>query len=198
MTSAAITQPQIPSTDLRRAMGRFATGVTVITARDAAGHPAGTTVSAVTSLSLDPPLVLTCLDRKSQTLAAIHAHGAFAINVLGAHHEEVSNAFARSANHGAWRSVSHRDGATGSPLLDDAHVALDCHVERILDGGDHEIVIGRVAQLHHPEDAGAPLLYYGGRYVRLADAPDAAAQHGRRAAAAPAPAGAPAAAPRAA
>lgn len=174
MTAVATTQPQIPSTDLRRAMGRFATGVTVITARDGAAQPAGTTVSAVTSLSLDPPLVLVCLDRKSQTLAAIHDHGAFAINVLGAHHEDVSNAFARSANHAAWRSVSHRDGVTGSPLLDDAHVALDCRVERIADGGDHEIVIGRVAELHHPDEAGAPLLYYAGRYVQIADPADEA------------------------
>lgn len=172
MHSVATTEPEIPSIDLRRAMGRFATGVTVITARDGDGQPAGTTVSAVTSLSLDPPLVLVCLDRKSRTLAAIHEHGAFAINVLGDHHEEVSNAFARSANHGAWASVSHRDGATGSPLLDDAHVALDCRVERIADGGDHEIVIGRVAELHHPDEAGAPLLYYGGRYVQIADPAD--------------------------
>ncbi|MEH3053130.1 MAG: flavin reductase [Patulibacter minatonensis] len=170
MAAPIPTLPDVPSTDLRRAMGRFATGVTVITARGEGDRPAGTTVSAVTSLSLDPPLVLVCLDRRSQTLAAVRDHGAFAVSVLGAQHEDVSNAFARSGNHAAWDEVSHRAGATGSPLLDDAHVALDCRVERIADGGDHEIVIGRVLELHHPEGGdGAPLLYYGGRYVEIAD-----------------------------
>jgi flavin reductase (DIM6/NTAB) family NADH-FMN oxidoreductase RutF len=160
--------PDIASTDLRSAMGRFATGVTVITARDDDGKPVGTTVSAVTSLSLDPPLVLVCLDRKSQTLAAVREHGAFAVNVLGAHHQDVSNAFARSGNHAAWDDLSHEDGVTGSPVLDGAHVALDCRIQTISDGGDHEILIGRVVDLRHPDEESEPLVYYGGKYAALA------------------------------
>lgn len=159
---------EISSTDLRGAMGRFATGVTVITAKGAGGQPVGTTVSAVTSLSLDPPLVLVCLDRRSQTLAAVREHGAFAVNVLGAHHQDVSNAFARSANDAAWDGLTHRARATGSPVIDDAHVALDCRIESISEGGDHEILIGRVVDLHHGADDGEPLVYYGGKYAALA------------------------------
>lgn len=160
--------PEITQTDLRGAMGRFATGVTVITARAADGAPVGTTVSAVTSLSLDPPLVLVCLDRKSQTLAAVRDHGAFAVNVLGSHHQDVSNAFARSGNHAAWDDLTHQSGPTGSPVLDGAHVALDCRIESISQGGDHEILIGRVVDLRHGDDAGEPLVYYGGKYAALA------------------------------
>jgi flavin reductase (DIM6/NTAB) family NADH-FMN oxidoreductase RutF len=162
-------------------MGRFATGVTVITSRDGEGQPVGTTVSAITSLSLDPPLLLVCLDRGSRTLAAIRSHGAFAVNVLSAHHEHVSNAFARSANHSAWDDLGHDAGHTGSPVLQDAHVTLDCTVERISDGGDHEILIGRIVNLHHGEGDHEPLLYYGGRYVGLSDP---AQERERRAAAA--------------
>ncbi|MFT4033974.1 MAG: flavin reductase [Patulibacter sp.] len=176
MSATATPHSALPATELRRAMGRFATGVTVITARDDDARPAGTTVSAVSSLSLDPPLLLICLDRRSQTLKAVRDHDAFAVNVLGAHHRPLSDAFARSANSTAWDGVSHRDGRTGSPLLDDAHVALDCRVERIADGGDHEIVIGRIVEIHHPSDDAdhEPLLFYGGRYARLTDEPDAA------------------------
>ncbi|MDQ8044999.1 MAG: flavin reductase, partial [Solirubrobacteraceae bacterium] len=171
-TASTDLSPEITSTELRGAMGRFATGVTVITARDAAGKPVGTTVSAVSSLSLDPPLVLVCLDRKSQTLAAVRDHGAFAVNVLGAQHQDVSNAFARSANHAAWEGLDHVDAVTGSPLLGDAHVALDCRIESIAEGGDHEILIGRVVDLRHGADDAEPLLYYGGKYHALAG-PDA-------------------------
>ncbi|MDO9353061.1 MAG: flavin reductase [Solirubrobacteraceae bacterium] len=160
--------PEISSTDLRGAMGRFASGVTVITARDEDGQPVGTTVSAVTSLSLDPPLVLVCLDRRSHTLRAVRDHDAFAVNVLGSGHQDVSNAFARSANPSAWEGLSHGPQSTGSPVLDDAHVALDCRVESIVDGGDHEILIGRVVDLHHGDADGEPLVYYGGKYAALA------------------------------
>lgn len=158
---------RISGIDLRGAMARFATGVTVITARDG-DTPVGTTASAVTSLSLDPPLLLVCLHRESQTLSAVREHGAFAVNVLGAHHQNVSNAFAKSGNHAAWDDLSHSRGATGSPLLDGAHVALDCRLDRISDGGDHEILIGRVVGVHHPDEDSAPLLFYGGRYHALA------------------------------
>jgi 3-hydroxy-9,10-secoandrosta-1,3,5(10)-triene-9,17-dione monooxygenase reductase component len=180
--TSATTSPRaaVSGTDLRSAMGRFASGVTVITARGANGEPAGTTVSAVTSLSLEPALVLVCLDRKSQTLAAVRGHGAFAVNVLGAHHQEVSNAFARSANHAAWDQLTHVDGETGSPLLGDAHVALDCRLDRVSDGGDHEILIGRVVGLHHPEGDSEPLLYYGGKYHALASPEPTAAERRER------------------
>lgn len=173
MSPPSATTIEISPADLRAAMARFATGVTVITSV-VEGRPVGTTASAVTSLSLDPPLVLVCLDRRSRTLAAVRTHGAFAVNVLAAHHEPLSNAFAISGNDDAWGEVATAPGATGSPLLGDAHVALDCTVEQITEGGDHEIVIGRVIDARHGAGDAAPLLYYGGRYAGLAGAGGAA------------------------
>ncbi|MBO9534318.1 MAG: flavin reductase [Solirubrobacteraceae bacterium] len=156
----------VSSRELRDAMGRFATGVAVVTARDAEG-PSGATASAISSLSLDPPLVLVCLDRKSQTLGVINEAQAFAINVLAEHHQEVSNSFARSGNTAAWEAVSHESGASGAPLLDEAHAAVDCQVEQIVEGGDHQIVIGRVLEIRHPAGDARPLLYYAGKYLDL-------------------------------
>lgn len=156
--------------ELRRAMGRFATGVTVVTTRDGAGAPIGTTANAVTSLSLDPPLVLVCLARTSQTLAALRTHGAFALNVLGAHHDELSTAFARSANAAAWDGVAHREGRAATPHLHDAIATVECVLERLVDGGDHEIAIGRVIGAHAAAADAEPLLFFAGGYGRMAPA----------------------------
>ncbi len=102
----------------RQAMGHFATGVTVVTSIGDDGEPVGTTASAVTSLSLDPPLVLVCFDRESQTLQAIRAHGAFAVNVLAAPQQHLSANFARRGLAAAWDGVPaparpHRQPAAG-------------------------------------------------------------------------------------
>lgn len=149
--------------ELRSAMGRFATGVTIITSRMTDGAPVGTTVSAVSSLSLDPPLVLVCLAHSSATLATLREHGAFGVNILGAHQAELSDACARPSDDEIWASVTHRAGITDTPRLDDALAHLECVVEHHLPGGDHEIVVGRVVDVElGPEHE--PLLYYRGAY----------------------------------
>jgi flavin reductase (DIM6/NTAB) family NADH-FMN oxidoreductase RutF len=153
--------------DLRHAMGHFATGVTVVTTLDEAGEPVGTTANSVTSLSLDPPLILVCFNHASGTLAALCGHGAFAVNVLGAHHREVATAFARPREQAVWRHVEHHPGPTESPHLRDALATLDCVVEDILPGGDHAIVVGHVVGATVGEDDAEPLLYYCGAYARL-------------------------------
>lgn len=153
-------------------MSELPTGVTVVTTRRPDGSPAGTTVSAVTSLSLDPPLVLVCLARSSNTLAAVRATGTLAVNVLGTGSEAVSDAFARSGNDAAWELTNTVDGLGGSPLLTDAHVALECHVEEITAGGDHEIVIARVVDTVHPDEPSEPLVHHRGAYGRLAEGPE--------------------------
>lgn len=150
---------------LRHAMGHFATGVTVITARDATGAPVGTTANAVTSLSLDPPLILACFARESLTLTHVREHGAFAVNVLAAHHADASTAFAKRGASEAWQLVEHRDGHTNSPRVHDAIAVLDCVVEQRLPGGDHEILIGRVVDVEAA--GGAPLVYWRGAYANL-------------------------------
>ena len=155
------------ASEFRQAIGHFATGVTVVTSVGAVGEPVGTTASAVTSLSLSPPLVLVCLDRASLTLAAIRAHGAFAVNVLAAPQRHLSANFARRGLAAAWDGVRYRTGPTGSPRLDGVLAALECTVENRMPGGDHEIIVGRVHDVATSEQDAAPLLYWRGGYTSV-------------------------------
>lgn len=131
------------------------------------GQPVGTTANAVSSLSLDPPLVLVCFDRASTTLKAVRAHGAFAVNVLAAHQQELSANFARRGLTAVWDGVRHRPGPTGSPRLHGVLATLECTVEHRLPGGDHEIVVGRVHHVETSDAEAAPLLFWRGRYTSL-------------------------------
>ncbi len=153
--------------ELREAMGHFATGVTVITSVGPDGEPVGTTANAVTSLSLEPPLVLVCFDRESSTLAAIHRHGAFAVNVLGHRQRHLSANFARRGMSALWDGVIHHRGPTGSPRLADVIAIIECTVEHSLPGGDHEIVIGRVRHVETNGDGASPLLFWRGQYASI-------------------------------
>jgi flavin reductase (DIM6/NTAB) family NADH-FMN oxidoreductase RutF len=164
----------VRSADLRAAMGHFATGVAVVTAADREGRPFGTTANAISSLSLDPPLVLACLRRESETLAALRATGRFAVNVLGADQRELSDRFARRAQPDSWAGVAHRL-PDGVPVLDGAVATVECGVHEIADGGDHVIVIGRVAAVRHPDDHVEPLLFYRGAYAGLGGGAEPAA-----------------------
>jgi 3-hydroxy-9,10-secoandrosta-1,3,5(10)-triene-9,17-dione monooxygenase reductase component len=167
MTALDEVDTAIPAAAFRHAMGHFATGVTVVTSVDAAGQPVGTTANAVSSLSLDPPLVLVCFDRSSQTLAAVRGHGAFAVNVLAAPQRHLSANFARRGLAAAWDEVQHRPGPTGSPRLAGVLAALECTVEHYLPGGDHEIVVGRVRDVETTGDDAAPLVFWRGGYASL-------------------------------
>ena len=158
---------QISSAEFRHAIGHFATGVTVVTSVDADGEPVGTTANAVTSLSLDPPLVLVCFDLGSLTLRAIRGHGAFVVNVLAAPQQHLSRNFARRGLAAAWDGVRHRRGPTGSPRLDGVLAALECTVEHRFPCGDHEIVVGRVREVETAGDDAAPLLYWRGGYLSI-------------------------------
>lgn len=157
----------VTATELREAMGLFATGVTVVTSVDEDGQPVGTTANAVTSLSLDPPLVLVCFDLGSLTLRAIRGHGAFVVNVLAAPQQHLSRNFARRGFTAAWDGVRHRRGPTGSPRLEDVLAVLECTVEHSLPGGDHEIIVGRVQHAETSSAPGAPLVFFRGTYASL-------------------------------
>jgi flavin reductase (DIM6/NTAB) family NADH-FMN oxidoreductase RutF len=157
-----------PAADqLRHAIGHFATGVTVVTSVGADGEPVGTTATAVASLSLDPPLMLVCLAWRSATLRAILGHRAFAVNVLAHGQNQLSANFARSGEAASWAGVPHDRWPTGNPRLDGALAGLDCAVDSIVTGGDHEIVIGRVLDAEVSAGPRAPLLHWRGRYARL-------------------------------
>jgi flavin reductase (DIM6/NTAB) family NADH-FMN oxidoreductase RutF len=170
----------ISAGEFRQAMGHFATGVTVVTSVAPDGTPVGTTANAVTSLSLDPPLVLVCFDLASLTLQAIRDHGAFAVNVLAEPQRELSSNFARRGFAAAWDEVPHRPGQTGSPRLHGVLAVLDCTVESRVPGGDHEIIIGRVREAEVPGD-GAPLVYWRGGYASLGLTRDQLSPRPRRA-----------------
>jgi flavin reductase (DIM6/NTAB) family NADH-FMN oxidoreductase RutF len=167
MTGSGRDVADLSTTEFRQAMGHFATGVTVITSVDADGRPAGTTANAVSSLSLNPPLVLVCFDRGSQTLEAIRGHGAFVVNVLAAPQRHLSVNFARRGFAAAWDGVRHRPGSTGSPRLHGVLASLECTVQNRLPGGDHEIVVGRVHEVELAESDAAPLLFWRGSYAAL-------------------------------
>ncbi len=158
---------EVSPAELREAMGHFATGVTVITSVDASGEPVGTTANAVTSLSLDPPLVLVCFDLTSATLTAIRGHGAFAVNVLGYRQRHLSANFARRGLSAAWDGVTHHRGPTGSPRLADVIAVIECTVEQAFPGGDHEIILGRVRHIETNGAGATPLLFWRGRYASL-------------------------------
>ena len=153
--------------DQRRIMGRFATGVTIITTGDGSGRW-GMTANALTSLSLDPPLVLFAIDTRNELRRQIAQHRCFAINVLSADQMELSNRFAKPGPKD-FDGVPLRAGSTGAPLLTDALAYVECQLERTYEGGDHEIVIGRIVAGDDGE--GDPLLFYGGGYRRIGDGP---------------------------
>lgn len=155
----------IDPSDFRAVLGRYATGVTVVTTRGADNRPAGLTVNSFSSVSLDPPLVLFCLDRAAGSGPAFAAADFFAVNILAAGQAPVS---ARFADPVATRFVD--DGVTtwetGAPILSEALAALDCRVHARHDGGDHVILVGRVLRAEIMRD-GPPLLYWCGDYRGL-------------------------------
>lgn len=148
----------------RKAMGCFATGVTVVTAVDAQNMPIGLTVNSFTSVSLDPPLVLFCLDRRSSCVSAFR-EGRFVINILREDQKEVSIAFASRGNK-HWDEIRWHPGTGGVPVLENCLAHFECTVHAQLDGGDHVIVVGRVEALDS-QAGGQPLLYYRGAYSQL-------------------------------
>jgi flavin reductase (DIM6/NTAB) family NADH-FMN oxidoreductase RutF len=160
---------------LRRALGRYATGVTVVTAR-APGRgaaPVGVTVNSFTSVSLDPPLLLWCLDLRSSTRPVFLAAGWFAVNVLAADQAALSARFAARGAADKFAGLDWTEGLGGSPLLPGCLARFECRTERAVEVGDHVVLIGRVLRASHREE-GEPLLFLGGRY-RLPGPPPATA-----------------------
>ncbi|HYM15086.1 MAG TPA: flavin reductase family protein [Dehalococcoidia bacterium] len=154
--------------DYRAVIGHFATGVTVITT--AAGDELqGMTANAVASLSLDPVMLLVCVEKGTYTHRVIEQGRVFAVNVLGDHQEDISRLFAQHAEPelGSLRGVPFRRGVTGAPVLEDCVAFLECRVASIHSGGDHSMVIGEVVEQGIVRD-GAPLLFFRGRYRTLA------------------------------
>lgn len=176
----------LDSQRLRETLGRFATGVTVVTAfcdadREENGdcgqlphepgeHAWGTTVNAFTSVSLDPPLVLICIGRERSIHPVIASAGRFGVNILGEASQQLSDCFAgapSSLPRSAFCNAPFHVGPGGTPILDAALAHIECEVERAIDAGDHTIYLGRVIAAGADDDHQLPLLYFRGRYLRI-------------------------------
>lgn len=162
----------VSSTQLREVMGDFATGVTIVTARDASGQPTGFAANSVTSVSLDPPLVLVCVGKQRYAHGVLAASDSFAINILAEGHEPVARRFA-SPVADRFAELKLVDGPRGTPLLAEALGGIECERTAIYDGGDHSIFLGHV---HHTwRTAGNPLLFFRGAFLHLGEDRDQAA-----------------------
>lgn len=149
----------------RSVLGRFASGITVVTARDADDTDCGMTVSAFCSVSLTPPLVLVCVDRAASMHGMLLETAHFAVNILAAHQEPLSRRFSGTDEHKRFDGVGYTRGLTGVALLDDALAHIECRRVANHPAGDHTVIIGEVeTALAHSH---RPLLYYRGGYAQL-------------------------------
>jgi flavin reductase (DIM6/NTAB) family NADH-FMN oxidoreductase RutF len=151
--------------EFRAALGRFATGVTVITVETATGDVHGMTANAFCSVSLRPPLVLVCIDHLAETYLHLRERAQFGVSILKEEQEALSEFFAdpeRNPDAGYRLGIKYRPMKSGTPVLQDALGNLDCSVVSAREAGDHTIFIGKVREVIVGE--GAPLLYFRGRY----------------------------------
>ena len=151
------------------AMGAAATGVSVVTTEGLAGR-FGLTVSAISSVSAEPPMLLCCVNRKSPAVAAIDQNGKFAVNVLGFNNKEVAEVFAGRPKRGKpydFERHAWEEGSTGMPVLSDAAASFECEIECSQDAGSHRIFIGRV--VNAKRNSAAPLVYCNRAFGRVSE-----------------------------
>lgn len=164
----------------RSALGCFPTGIAVMTATSAEASHIGITVNSFTSVSLDPPLVLWCIHKDSRRLRAFADGPGFTVSILASGHKAVSARLAGQGEHNL-DGIALTPTELGPPALADSLAVFECKLESTQDAGDHVILIGRVLKFAQHDGAGAPLVYYQGKYGALAqgEPPDGIA--GRRA-----------------
>jgi flavin reductase (DIM6/NTAB) family NADH-FMN oxidoreductase RutF len=151
--------------ELRNALGRFATGVCLITTISDTGRALGMTANSFSSVSLDPPLLLWCLQNNSDVYDVFANPAYFAVNILSTEQQAHSNQYAKKGQH-ELDSAHYRLGKYGSPVIRNALVTFECELEVAHEGGDHLIILGRVKEMHQ-RSTGEPLLFYSGGYHEL-------------------------------
>ncbi|HET7291911.1 MAG TPA: flavin reductase family protein [Vicinamibacteria bacterium] len=154
----------VDASEFRRALGQFATGVTVVTTRHASGQPLGLTVNAFSSVSLDPPLVLVCIDRRSEAHGGFGSSRVFGVSVLREDQEHFSRRFAQPGREKFAAKDLHL-GEAGVALVPGALAHLECRVVSATQAGDHMIYVGEVLRVQIAP--GRPLLFHGSAYGRL-------------------------------
>jgi len=151
--------------ELRRVMGHFATGVTVITTKDNDGNPQGLTANAFMSLSLNPPLAIVSVDKNATCYGCFQPGNGFSVNFLSDDQEEISRRFATKGVD-KFADLNWRAGSNGAALIDGALAQVECRIAACHDGGDHTIVVGEI--LNVCADGDRPLLFFKGKYQKLA------------------------------
>lgn len=159
--SAVAQPPLFTPHDFRKALGQFATGVTIVTALNAQGQPVGVTVSSFNSVSLHPPLVLWSMANSAASLPVFMACTHYAVHVLGAEQKALAMQFATKGVD-RWAGVAHQPGHSGAPLLDGAVATFECFNRSRYQEGDHVIFVGEVERCGYRMEA-APLIYHDGR-----------------------------------
>ena len=149
----------------RSVLGRFASGITVVTARDGKNTDHGMTVNAFCSVSLVPPMVLICIDHVASMHDTLLEVQHFAVNILASHQEPLSRRFAGADEHKRFDGVGYSRGVTGAALLDDALAHIECRRVSHHTAGDHTVIVGEVEAATAYADR--PLLYYRGGYAQL-------------------------------
>src|SRR5579864_2165102 len=156
--------PPLDLNDLRRACSMFPTGVVIATVIGRDGSPHGITVSSFTSVSLEPPLILICVDHRSRVVRHFMEDGYFAVNILNERQRHLSSHFAQK-NPDRFSSVGWYPGYTGSPLLPEVLATMECKLRQRVPAGDHAILIGQVLRV--TEGEGSPLAYFKSSYHTL-------------------------------
>ena len=154
----------IESQELRRVMGYFATGVTIITITDRDGKPNGLTANAFMSLSLNPPLVLISVDKGATCYTCFEIQNGFTVNFLSEEQEEISRRFATKGID-KFAGLQWRPGGNGAAIIDGALAHVECRISQCYEGGDHTIVVGEILDARATGER--PLLFYRGKYQRL-------------------------------
>ncbi len=164
----------------RHALGSFPTGIAVMTAVAAETSHIGITVNSFTSVSLEPPLVLWCIDRRSRRYPAFAGAPGFTVSILASGHKAVSARLAGAGEH-SLDGIALMPTKLGPPALADSLAVFECARESVQDAGDHAILIGRVLRFWRNDAAGAPLVYFQGKYGALAQGAPPEGAPGRRA-----------------
>jgi flavin reductase (DIM6/NTAB) family NADH-FMN oxidoreductase RutF len=154
--------PDFSTPQFRAALGMFATGVTIVTARDIQGRFIGLTANSFNSVSLTPPLVLWSLSRAAGSMAAFSTGSHYAINILSAEQQDLARQFA-APNVDRFAGVQFEPGAGGAPLLQGAAATFECFNRSRYEEGDHVIFVGEVERCSH-HDGASPLLFHGGKF----------------------------------
>jgi flavin reductase (DIM6/NTAB) family NADH-FMN oxidoreductase RutF len=155
-------RPSFSAREFRAALGMFATGVTIVTARSASGELVGLTANSFNSVSLEPPLVLWSLAQAAGSMPTLSSGSHYAINILAADQKELAERFA-ARREGRWDGVAWTEGLGGSPLLTGAAASFECFNRSRYEEGDHVIFVGEVERCSHRAGA-APLLFHGGKF----------------------------------